>query len=476
MARHYFGAGDTAEALHQKTCAGRAAHAMEAELLRDADGQVLFMEAGAELVTVLMGVLHAPLGSVILAANPLLAQVKDGNMALSSMASSVMNLRSPIFHKPLEAALKPLDLDSLYESARKTGEGRGVDEACASAAVAPKDGRGCLACMRVYGAEHQQQKSQWGNSCSVCTGCYGAAQREEVLSLYTNSFRLTSAGVPELFARCCVACAAKGLTGFTTATMQCTMCQKRLHGVCQNCSMCNRCGIFEAGFRPQEMGATSAAAGAEGARPEALLAPIKETVRFLVTNELEVFENSSMKAVEIILPKIRGNPHSQPKSETVHVTPEHIRLMLAHALLGKGAVLDAVFPSPARAADSLRPPERDPTRAAAPWRDLAPVRSGAPGSRPPLVESPRDAQGWSLRAADSSTAGSALSGKLAALAESLQDKGQYARPADCSSAVGSSVPSGKAAARSESPQDATPDDDGQSSVTSTTSSSSGGAI
>jgi hypothetical protein len=68
----------------------------------------------------------------------------------------------------------------------------------------------------------------------------------------------------------------------------------------------------------------------------------KETMKFIVTSNLEVHESSSIKTFELIT--ARGSNLIGFKTQLVVVTPRHLHSMLRSALLGSAAILDDIFP------------------------------------------------------------------------------------------------------------------------------------
>eukprot|EP00927_Polykrikos_kofoidii_P004227 TRINITY_DN11681_c0_g1_i1.p1 TRINITY_DN11681_c0_g1~~TRINITY_DN11681_c0_g1_i1.p1 ORF type:complete len:126 (-),score=22.61 TRINITY_DN11681_c0_g1_i1:597-974(-) len=75
-----------------------AAKVIAAELLRNADGTVIYMEAGGDLVDELLHVLRAPVGAVMRCASDARGKGEVQRSCMEKLCASVASLRGPLFN------------------------------------------------------------------------------------------------------------------------------------------------------------------------------------------------------------------------------------------------------------------------------------------------------------------------------------------------------------------------------------------
>eukprot|EP00445_Apocalathium_hangoei_P053640 CAMPEP_0204068530 /NCGR_PEP_ID=MMETSP0360-20130528/155430_1 /ASSEMBLY_ACC=CAM_ASM_000342 /TAXON_ID=268821 /ORGANISM="Scrippsiella Hangoei, Strain SHTV-5" /LENGTH=100 /DNA_ID=CAMNT_0051016663 /DNA_START=94 /DNA_END=393 /DNA_ORIENTATION=- len=75
-----------------------------------------------------------------------------------------------------------------------------------------------------------------------------------------------------------------------TPEKACTKCNE-VKRVCSTCNKCDVCGISDSGYKITNFCPSA---------PDIIKAVCKETLTFLITNQLQVFENSFVKGLEIM--------------------------------------------------------------------------------------------------------------------------------------------------------------------------------
>lgn len=145
---------------------------------------------------------------------------------------------------------------------------------------------------------------------------------------------------------------ASGIKMHRTNARQCRLCQRQNEAHYGSAgagyvTMCSTCGVCEGCTRALY---DNARAGVKLADDRAALAVVEKapklpqfqnTVKFLVDNELRVWENSSVKALQLL--SVAHVNIAEIKTEARRVSVDETRLLLAHMLFNSSTILTSVF-------------------------------------------------------------------------------------------------------------------------------------
>jgi len=299
---------------------------MQAKLVRGPDGRLLFMEADSKVVDKLLAVLRAPLGSVLkdVIGNGVETNA-NGRVALGGLVDSASRLRPVLFDVPFDVPSEEVFPQKWDCTSR-----------------APAEPAQCVLCVKYYGAQHDIRHSCTPTAkCGACgaigTICDQHAQCKHCCAPYLKAMLDKHLH--------CVHCIVNGATGNLGQTSACTKCNE-VKRVCSTCNKCDACGINASGYK-----ITNFCPGSPDiSSPDIMKAVCKETLTFLITNQLQVFENSFVKGLEIMgTSKVKG--FDGLRYQNITVQPADLRSLFRHALCGSASVLDETFPSPSGAVD-----------------------------------------------------------------------------------------------------------------------------
>lgn len=272
---------------------------MEVQLLRDPSGDVLFLEANAEFVDVLVKVFQAPFGSVLSACMSEGKQkcgVDNPKHALLNLALSVPRLRDAVFSGKKEDAIPSKisfgDLVPVDPTKRKPG-------------TPP---RHCLPCLKINGRVTAFTPGQ-------CRHCNFTG-----LPHFSNVLQ---------WAFCCKCVSQNGGIFQLAPNRTCSVCKTGQVRTCTHCDLCDACSLAELGYQ------------IEGVPERVAQSAFKESAKFMVTNTLEVFEASPVKMVELMAGTV--DSFKGMRTCTVLVTEDHIKQLLLRSLLGSTQVLSETF-------------------------------------------------------------------------------------------------------------------------------------
>jgi hypothetical protein len=252
----------------------------EAQLVRKGNGSVVYMECDHDLVAQLSAFLHLPIGTL---GNQL--KQSAAQLGIVHFASSIAGLRSAVWDGKKE---------SMLPSDRPPTSGK----VKAQRMVANMPPKLCL-CETGVNVQH----GNIGNG--VCRICHGG--RRTQAEYY--------GGRPQ------------STTGSICAT-------------CQTCPSCAK-AIFTHAQNHVTLADDSAALEKRDKAPS--LPAFKDTVKFLIDNQLRVFENSSVKALQL-LSAARVDLSDIVTEERV-VTKAEIGHLVAYMLFNSDKILTSVFPA-----------------------------------------------------------------------------------------------------------------------------------
>mmetsp|Transcript_40928 Transcript_40928/g.109031 ORF Transcript_40928/g.109031 Transcript_40928/m.109031 type:complete len:360 (+) Transcript_40928:1-1080(+) len=302
---------------------------MEAKLVRASDGRVLFMEASSELVDTLLAVLNTPIGSVLhdVLSESSSSDQANGHVALRGLVESTYKLRPVVFEVPHGEALpKKMALEDLTSDHTSAQRPRQTEPSL------------CLMCTKLHGAqiEHYNDADQYDEYSASCAYC-GNPMWEGMCPQTYCCRSCRCAWIMQCVSSYnhCLRCIVHNSGGQNTISqmISCARCLQ-IKRCCSACKMCDVCGIYDCGFDIE---------GLEVPPSDTKRAVCKQTVTFLITNELEVFENTFGKGLEIMSQagdiEVKGL-----KYQMIELQPADIRSMLRHALSGSSRILDRTFP------------------------------------------------------------------------------------------------------------------------------------
>ena len=118
--------------------------------------------------------------------------------------------------------------------------------------------------------------------------------------------------------------------------------QQQQQELCQTCNVCENCTqtIFASARKGVKMVDDRSALAVLDKAPK--LPQFKDTVKFLVDNELQVFENSSVKALQLL--SVAQVNLADITTEERSVTKDEVNKLVAHMFFNSKAILTGVFP------------------------------------------------------------------------------------------------------------------------------------
>eukprot|EP00043_Microstomoeca_roanoka_P028029 m.16698 g.16698 ORF g.16698 m.16698 type:complete len:273 (-) comp8132_c0_seq1:531-1349(-) len=259
----------------------------EAQVLRRrSTGEVIYIEVTHELVKHLAGVMHASVGGL---AQSLERVAPD--LGIVTITSHLKKLRSELWNGNKE---KMIPAQAFEKGSPQFAP--------------PPSSSECIACEldELYGSDLASLFGQQGYN-----GMYG-----------TNL---------------CVCCSSQPVQGGVCGRHLCHNCQRRSDVRAQLEKK-----LQTAGFHIQRQSSEQALqlvlrSASSGVRPN-----FQPTVRFIITNKLEIFENSSIKAIEI-MGKLKVDMQDI-ETETVAINFSKFREMLGYLLLNSDHILTSCFP------------------------------------------------------------------------------------------------------------------------------------
>jgi hypothetical protein len=185
--------------------------------------------------------------------------------------------------------------------------------------------RPCGACLRLNGPEVTTK-------CPVCTaaGNSSGAQYRMLQDVCASTYRIDSKNQAVPFIKAfCPHCALQGKKQIADKKGNCAKCNAAFaNGICGECKLCGGCAMVKSGLRRA---------------PEDLKVPMDEKVKFLVTNDLAIYEGTPANSLHLMKTLVK-DLGSVKDPEAVAITPRHIQALLAHALLGSVTILKDTFP------------------------------------------------------------------------------------------------------------------------------------
>uniref|UniRef100_A0A7S1WPZ8 Uncharacterized protein n=1 Tax=Alexandrium catenella TaxID=2925 RepID=A0A7S1WPZ8_ALECA len=342
---------------------------MEVKLLRGRDGRVIFMEAPSQFVDALVAITRSPLGAVVGAIADGASLGPGQAVPGKDLCESVASLREDLFaSKKADALQKPVDLESIVrgeihadialppprtQQVAHQVVGKGIKLTSQGVAwntnavfdvggqhdfevtwCAPwQNGHNhmigiALASVDVTAANLYQHCGFYmqinGHKC-VLYGQDGTSNKQSGLAAQGNllKMKLTNATTTPVLQY------AFGDGPFVTATFSSPIPAGQSYGPAI---------LFAAANQSVTIELTSAQS------KKGMQKVMSSTVRFLVTNRLQVLENSSATAIQLIAER-NGESLAGLRSESVQVTASAWRRLIAGALLGRDDILDFAFPA-----------------------------------------------------------------------------------------------------------------------------------
>mmetsp|Transcript_108851 Transcript_108851/g.303501 ORF Transcript_108851/g.303501 Transcript_108851/m.303501 type:complete len:393 (+) Transcript_108851:60-1238(+) len=331
-----------------------------AQLWRDASGNAVFMEAGAEFVSALQCLLKQPLGAVLGACNE--KGVDESWHPLLALALSATKIWAGSHGIEEVGVLGPLDWSAVLQGG-STCQADYPDVTRMWQQSPHKQQhqhqhqqqhwQDCLRCLKEFG---QRRLVPPGSYCEYCNAVWtpGAISHSllQNVSCYCPGCGVeaavdaTTGSCSECKSqRVCTFgqvlawphCAKCTSTGYDMSCMDedrvCIECGGSGSPTCARCECCDACSLAQLGYAPPGV---PFVACREGPSLEALRR------RFLITNRFEVVEACTEKVTK--LAAAAGCDVERMSVQPVLVTPERLRKLVLRALLGSAEVLECTFP------------------------------------------------------------------------------------------------------------------------------------
>lgn len=320
---------------------------MEVQLLRAPNGDVIFLEANRDFIDVLMKLLNAPLGSVLQSCSGKMNT--KANHALLNLAESMPRLRDPMFNSDKSVVIpRPLELAKMIDDACQAEPKQNPVPNVKSCLWCLKNGRmldhepgmACDFCSYVTLTKSPETQHVTCRRCSsshvisnsdnisdvVCPKC------ENQIVIYTYTSLKEASSFSKNYCASCVSSKSKLCTMVTGHC--CIKCNSQKFVTCQSCHLCDICSVENLGFLVP--GIPNCADLDRHCR-----SAFHPAVKFLLSNSLEVFESSSVKAIELMSSRVSNFDGIQTCN--IQVTSQHIQQLVLRSLLGSQQVLTEVF-------------------------------------------------------------------------------------------------------------------------------------
>eukprot|EP00928_Gymnodinium_smaydae_P051193 TRINITY_DN34713_c0_g1_i1.p1 TRINITY_DN34713_c0_g1~~TRINITY_DN34713_c0_g1_i1.p1 ORF type:complete len:357 (+),score=49.37 TRINITY_DN34713_c0_g1_i1:59-1072(+) len=301
---------------------------MEVQLLRTSSGEVVFLEAPAEFVDLLVKLLHAPLGAVLQSCADEVAPGTEH--PLLCLSGAIPQLKDTLcIKKKNELLPDTLNIEKLLKLPMNK---------------ATKDPpTHCLCCLKMHGQVRKVTPNSPCGFCNYispieskktaepkCPKC--AVPRDLTKGVFCPSCGYQSPSIVTLKLLQdwdhCAKCAASGNGKHEMVRGHpCAQCQEPNCRTCNNCTWCDACSVLDLGYAFEE--ATSKTRY------------LKDFGKYMVTNTLEVFEASPVKMLELIS-RFSDN-FKGLKTSTVRVNPDQVKKLVLYSLLGSTTVLTESF-------------------------------------------------------------------------------------------------------------------------------------